>query len=242
MAAASVPGSPPIAGTNLCPPSDPACSFLSSWRWASHHIPTGFSRLEAGAGLWNSKAQKVQQGLALLCLNLPPTTLLAFPFCQVLHAGDKKWQTARARMGVGEKSQQGGHRPSVFREWENRIGRHLGQLVMPSIRPLFHAVRLGWAGTTLPRQCGKAVSFQAGQEVLRRWVEGCVPRGEYLFEPRPGPTDDILGPLFTLHVFSLAAFQHKWFCWGELTLNDKAGKPKVHSIPDSSLVGEGEGV
>lgn len=26
--------------------------------------------------LWNSKAQKVQEGLAFLCLNLPPTTLL----------------------------------------------------------------------------------------------------------------------------------------------------------------------
>lgn len=47
--------------------------FLSSWRWASHCIPP---RLELGVRLWNSKAQKVQQGLAFLCLNLPPSTLL----------------------------------------------------------------------------------------------------------------------------------------------------------------------
>lgn len=184
MAAASVPGSTPIAGTNLSPPSKPVCPFLSSWRWVSHRIPTGFSRLEAGAGLWNSKAQKVQQGLDLLCLNLPPTTLLAFKFCQVLHAGDRKWETARARMGVGEKSQQGGPQaPSVFREWENRIQRYLGHLVMPSIHHLFHTVRLGWAGTTLLRQCGKAVSFPAGQEVPRRWVVGCGPGGNTCLSP-----------------------------------------------------------
>lgn len=103
MAAASVHSSWPLAGTNLSPPSDPVCPFLSSWRWASHCIPTGFSRLEAGAGLWNSKAQKVQQGLALLCLNLPPTTLLAFQFCQVLHVGDK-WEIARVPVGWGKRT------------------------------------------------------------------------------------------------------------------------------------------
>ena len=32
--------------------------------------------LEAGVGLWHSKAQKVQRGLAPLCLNLPPTSFL----------------------------------------------------------------------------------------------------------------------------------------------------------------------
>lgn len=73
LAAASVSSSQPLAGTI---PSPPYSLLLSFWRWASHCIRTSFSRLEAGARLWNSKAQKVQWGLTFLYLNLPPTTLL----------------------------------------------------------------------------------------------------------------------------------------------------------------------
>lgn len=94
-----------MAGTNLSPSSDLACSF-SSWRWASR-IPAGFSRLEAGVGLWNSKAQKVQRGLAFLCLNLAPTALLPSRVCQVLHAGDGKQEAARAQGSEGEGTRGG---------------------------------------------------------------------------------------------------------------------------------------
>lgn len=30
--------------------------------------------------------------------------------------------------------------------------------------------------------------------------------------------------LYSVHVLSAAAFQHRWFHWGELTLSDKDGK------------------
>lgn len=166
MAAASVPGSQPIAGTSLSPPSDPVCPFLSSWRCASHCIPTGFSRLEAGAGLWNSKAQKVQQGLALLCLNLPPTTLLALQFCQVLHAGDKKWETAWAQVGVrvGEKNQRGSPQALCLQRvgeqnWETSQ-RALGDARHPPLVSLGQAQHFGgrslWAVAKLcPFQRGR---------------------------------------------------------------------------------------
>lgn len=45
--------------------------------------------------------------------------------------------------------------------------------------------------------------------------------------------------LVSVPVLFAAAFQHRWFHWEELMLNDKDGKPKVHSIPDSSLVSGG---
>lgn len=73
-------------------------------------------------GLWSSKAQKVQLGLALLCLNLPPTTLLAFQFCQVLRAGDQKWETARAQTGVGEKNQRGGPQALCLQSGRTELG------------------------------------------------------------------------------------------------------------------------
>lgn len=112
---------------------------------------------------------------------------------------------------------------------------------MPNIRPLFHLYRLGWAGghnTSEPMGCGKAVSFSAGQEVLRRWVEGSGKGSAYLGNgPRPSPIDYICDlSLYLVHVLSAAAFQRRWFHRGELTLSDKDGKPKVHSIPGSFLV------
>lgn len=185
MAAASVPSSLPIARTNLSPPSDPVCPFLSSWRWVSHGIPTGFSRLEAGAGLWNSKAQKVQRGVALLCLNLPPTTLFAFLFCQVLHAGDKKWETARAQMGVGEKNQKGGPRALCLqRLGEQNQETSRWALGNPKCLPFVSHGQVGM---------GRHKASEAGAHglwhscVLFSWagspeeVGGWVWRGEHLF-------------------------------------------------------------
>lgn len=45
--------------------------------------------------------------------------------------------------------------------------------------------------------------------------------------------------LYLVRVLSVAASQDGRFHWGELTLSDEVGKPKVHSILDSSLVSEG---
>lgn len=130
-------------------PSDPAGPFPSSRRWASHCIATGGSRLEAGAGLWNSKAQKGQQGLALLSLNLPPTTCLpVLPGapCRGQEVGDR---LGAMREGVGGRRRGEVHRLSVLREWESRTGRPLSaHLVMPSICALvsLDQVGVGWAG------------------------------------------------------------------------------------------------
>lgn len=44
-----------------------------------------------------------------LTTNQPPT----FWFCQVLHAGDRKWETARAQMGGGERTRGEVHRLSL---------------------------------------------------------------------------------------------------------------------------------
>lgn len=78
--AESVLGSQPSAETSLSILPVKSMPFLSSWRRASH--PHRLPRLVAGAGLWNSKAQKVQRGasrgLAFLCLNLTTNHSPAF--------------------------------------------------------------------------------------------------------------------------------------------------------------------
>lgn len=60
----------------VCPlcQSSPLFSLVLGDGQVSH--PHRLPGLLAGVGLWNSKAQKVQSRLVLLCLNLPPTTLL----------------------------------------------------------------------------------------------------------------------------------------------------------------------
>lgn len=65
--------------------------------------------------LWNSKAQKVQQGLAFLCLNLPPTTLLPSSDARCSMPGPQWAGKERTR-------EEGPH--ALLRE--NRIGSHLG--------------------------------------------------------------------------------------------------------------------
>lgn len=63
-------------------------------------ISTGFPGWWREGRLWNSKAQKVQwAALAILCLNLPPTTLLPSS-CQVLLRRDSRMRTGRARVGL----------------------------------------------------------------------------------------------------------------------------------------------
>lgn len=138
--------------------------------------------------------------------------------------------------GRGKKEPERRSSGSVLRtEWESSWG------TLASVPCLTWS---GWGGQAQhfrqePRGC---VPFR-WSEVLRRGWRGGPGRGRaYLGSgPSPSPTDCILWPLFP-HLGSCplcSCFQHRWFHWGELTPSDKDGKPKVHSIPDSSLVNAG---
>lgn len=144
-------------------------------------------------GLWNSKAQKVQRGLALLCLNLPPTSLLpsGSARCSVQGTGSgrlpgPKW--------VGEKEPEGRSTGSLCPERvgeQSRESRHgaLGPVLLDQVGVGGHdSSEAGAAGH------GKAGFLSARQEVLRTWMEGWVWQGRaYLGSgPRPGPMDYIL--------------------------------------------------
>lgn len=136
-------------------------------------------------------------------------------------------------MGGERKNQRGG--PQALLREQNRES---SQGTLPSV-PC--STWSGWGGQAQhcrqePTGC---VPF-SWSEVLRRGCRGGSGRGRaYLGSgPSPSPTDFIFWPFFPrLGSCPLCScFQPRWFHWGELMLSDKDGKPKVHSIPDSSLV------
>lgn len=99
-------------------------------------------------GLWNSKAQKVQWGVAFLCLSLPPTSCLpALPgaSCRGQEVGD-----SQALTGYGEEAAEGRFAGSVFKS--NHNSRSFQQVLgMPSICPLFDTA--GTASEAGPMSC-----------------------------------------------------------------------------------------
>lgn len=126
-------------------------------------------RLEAGARLWNSKAQEVQQGLAFLCLNLPPTTLLPSSYARCCMQGTSG-RLPGPRWAGKERT-----REEVLRLCpQNRMGVLLGDTGVCS---LSYLVRLGWAGTALQTGAQGLCPFQ----VVRSTEEGRVWQGESLF-------------------------------------------------------------
>lgn len=125
--------------------------------------------------LWNSKAQKVQQGLAFLCLNLPPTTLLPSSDARCSGQG-----TVGAKMGGERKNQRGGPQ-ALLRE--NRMGSRLGghwHLF------LFYLVRLGWAGTAL--QAGAQGLCPLRLVSTAEGMQGRAWQGETYLGSGPGPS------------------------------------------------------
>lgn len=92
-------------------------------------------------GLWHSKAQKVQQGLAPLCLNLPPTSFLPSSSARCFMLGTGSGSLSRSKWVV-ENTRWEVHRLTL--PSKNRTGSH----VMGHLAP-FHLIRLGWASTTL---------------------------------------------------------------------------------------------
>lgn len=164
LAAASVSSSQPLAGTI---PSPPYSLLLSFWRWASHCIRTSFSRLEAGARLWSSKAQKVRWGLTFLYLNLPPTTLLPCSSARCSMQGTSgrlsgpKW--------VGEERIRGEVHRFCPQKAEQCRESSRGHLAMPSICLVIHLI--GWGGQaqrlrgrSSPWAVAKLYHYQLGKE------------------------------------------------------------------------------
>lgn len=92
-------------------------------------------------GLWHSKAQKVQRGLAPLCLNLPPTSFLPSSSARCFMQGTGSVSLSRSKWVVVNTRGEV-HRLTL--PSENGRGSH----VMGHLAP-FHLIRLGWVSTTL---------------------------------------------------------------------------------------------
>lgn len=67
-------------------------------------------------GLWHSKAQKVQRGLAPLCLNLPPTSFLPSSSARCFMQGTGSWESVKVQMGGGDHQRGGSQAHSALRE------------------------------------------------------------------------------------------------------------------------------
>lgn len=138
--------------------------------------------------------------------------------------------------GRGKKEPERRSSGSVLRtEWESPRG------TLASV-PCFTWSRWGGQAQHFRQEPTGCVPFSWSEVLRRGWRRGSGRRRAYLGSgPSPSPTDCILWPFFPcLGSCPLCiCFQHRWFHWGELTPSDKDGKPKVHSIPGSSLVNAG---
>lgn len=141
-------------------------------------------------------------------------------------------EPARAQMGGERKNQRRGPR-ALLRVQDGEPSRGT-QASAPVL-----AGEAGVGRHSVADRSPRAVSLAVGQ-----YCRGYAGRqgDTYLGSgPGPSPTDCISWPFFPRPGSCplCSGFRPRWFHWGELMQSDKDGKPKVHSVPDSSLANRG---
>lgn len=145
-------------------------------------------------------------------------------------------------MGMGEKSQQGGPQALCLQ----RVGEQnldtswaFGNAKHP---PLVSRSQVGVGRNNTSEAVWQSCVLSSWAGSPEEVGGGMWPWGNTCLSPDLAPqmTFRDLSVYSALVLFSCLSTQV--VSQGERTLSDKAGKPKVHSIPLSSLVNEGEGV
>lgn len=173
------------------------------------------------------QSTKGAEGLAFLCLNLPPTTLLPSSYARCSMQGTRSGRLPGPTWVGKERAREEVHRLCRQRAGEQNRESSWGALGNANHLFLVSPDQVG-VGRHSTSKTGKAGGFGRGKPYLGSG-------------PSPRSTDFIpdLSFLALVHVLCAAAFGTGGSTGGELTLSDKDGKPKVHSIPDSSIVNGG---